>query len=101
LAAVVLACPIWISSVRGDFSRKEGFETPEEVKGPPRPLPTSRPDDKTIAEQDRLYNEATLAARRDADSHRRVWLVAGGAAIACVLGAAVYFAVLRPRGSPR
>ena len=100
--AAVLACTIWISApVRGDFSRSDGFETPAEVKRPPRMMPTSRPDDKRIAQSDRLYCEAAQPARQAADSQRRIWLIASGIVIACVVVAAVYWAVFRPRGSSR
>jgi hypothetical protein len=101
-AVLVLICLVLISvPARADFSRSNGFETPAEVKRPPRQMVTSRPDDLRVAEEDRIYNEMTLAQREDTVSHRRVWLIAAGGAVACIVVVAVYFFVFRPRRASR
>ncbi len=86
-----------VTPARADFSRSNGFETSTEVKRPPRQLVTTRPDDRQVAEEDRIYNEMTLSYREDADFGLRLWLIAGCAA-AVIVAAAVWFVKFRSRG---
>jgi hypothetical protein len=94
-ALVAAGLALIVTPVRADFSRSNGFETPGEVKRPPRQMVTTRPDDRQVAEEDRIYNEMTLSQRDDPDARLRFWLMVSGGA--CVVLGAVIFALLRRR----